>query len=131
MRDILYSFFKSNQNASDDILHRTFLLGTQSWGWTHDVYGMDCKATNICRFGKLCGTKMPHTSETIGCLEAFYAVMLDVKATLKDIREHVNSVALAHSQAHRNGKRKFEDSKVGGCFGEIKTSPRKIRTKYL
>jgi hypothetical protein len=32
MRDILYSFFKSNQNASDDILHRTFLLGTQSWG---------------------------------------------------------------------------------------------------
>ncbi|CAI2189722.1 9231_t:CDS:2 [Funneliformis geosporum] len=131
MRDILYSFFKSNQNASDDILHRTFLLGTQSWGWTHDVYGMDCKATNICRFGKLCRTKMPHTSETIGCLEAFYAVMLNVKATLKDIREHVNSVALVHSQAHRNGKRKFEDSKVGGCFGEIKTSPRKIRTKYL
>ncbi len=32
MRDILYSFFKSNQYAPDDLLHQTFVLGVQSWG---------------------------------------------------------------------------------------------------
>ena len=32
MRDILYAFFNSNANASDEDLHKIFVLGVQSWG---------------------------------------------------------------------------------------------------
>ncbi|RIA80737.1 hypothetical protein C1645_838154 [Glomus cerebriforme] len=90
----------------DDILHQTFVLGVHSWGWTHDVYGMDCKATNICRLGRLYRTKMPNNIRTIACLEEFYTIMLDVKTTLKDICEHVNGIALSHARVYRNRKRK-------------------------
>ncbi|CAB4443752.1 unnamed protein product [Rhizophagus irregularis] len=37
---------------------------------------------------------MPHTFGTIGYLKAFYIVILNAKATLKDICKYVNSVAL-------------------------------------
>ncbi|CAI2184848.1 9341_t:CDS:10 [Funneliformis geosporum] len=131
MRDILYMFFISNEKTPDDMLHKTFVLGTQSWGWNHDIYGMDCKATNICRLGRLHRTKMPSTSRTVACLENFYFAMLSVKNTLKDICEHANdNVALAQARAHRYLKRKIgEESEVGGCFGIIKSSPKKIQTK--
>jgi len=32
MRDILHAFFNSNANASDEDLHKIFVLGVQSWG---------------------------------------------------------------------------------------------------
>lgn len=32
MRDVLYDFFKSNSHAPGDDLHRTYVLGIQSWG---------------------------------------------------------------------------------------------------
>jgi len=32
MRGIIREFYKSNQNAPNEKLHKTFLLGTQSWG---------------------------------------------------------------------------------------------------
>ncbi|RUS14955.1 hypothetical protein BC937DRAFT_93102 [Endogone sp. FLAS-F59071] len=130
MRDVLFNFFVSNANASDDDLHRTFVLGTQSWGWTHDTFGMDCQATNLCRFGKLARTKLPNTIRTLACLEAFYTVMLDIKLTLKDICDHANDVALAHARAHR--KRENEDGEneeVGGCFGQITGTPAKKKTR--
>jgi len=80
MRDVLFNFFVSNANASDDDLHRTFVLGTQSWGWTHDTFGMDCRATNLCRFGRLARTKLPNTTRTLACLEAFLYSHVGYKA---------------------------------------------------
>lgn len=32
MCDILYNFFKTNSGASGDDLHRTYVLGIQTWG---------------------------------------------------------------------------------------------------
>ena len=38
MRDILYTFFDANPNATDEKLHQTFVLGLQSWGkYTIDI----------------------------------------------------------------------------------------------
>ncbi|KAG9285419.1 hypothetical protein G9A89_010894 [Geosiphon pyriformis] len=107
MRDILHRFFASNNNAPDDELHRTFVLGVQSWGWVHYTFGMDCRATNLCRFGRLATTKLPATVRMLATLEAFYVLMLNVKQTLKLICDHANDVALLHSRAHR--KRRTEE----------------------
>ncbi|CAG8612045.1 18201_t:CDS:2, partial [Acaulospora morrowiae] len=74
MRDILYDFFKSNLNAPGDELHRTYVLGIQSWEWIHETYGMDCKATNVLRFGRLSQTRMPNNPKTLTTLEEFYAL---------------------------------------------------------
>ncbi|RUS30314.1 hypothetical protein BC938DRAFT_479567, partial [Jimgerdemannia flammicorona] len=97
MRDILFNFFVSNTNAPDNDLHRTFILGAQSWGLTHDTFGMDCRATNLCRFGRLARTKLPNTTRTLACLEAFYALMLDVKVLL---HTHLVSDSQGHLQSH-------------------------------
>ncbi|RUS19603.1 hypothetical protein BC937DRAFT_87215 [Endogone sp. FLAS-F59071] len=107
MRDILHGFFASNTNAPDDELHRTFVLGVQSWGWVHYTFGMDCRATNLCRFGLLATTKLPATVRMLATLEAFYVLMLNVKQTLKLICDHTNDIILSHSRAHR--KRQTED----------------------
>jgi len=136
MRDILHRFFASNNNAPDDELHRTFVLGVQSWGWTFYTFGMDCRATNLCRFGQLATTKLPVTARMLATLEAFYVLMLNIKQTLKLIRDHTNNVALLHSRAHR--KRQAEDceedeapesGKVGGCFGHIVNTPVRKKVK--
>ncbi|RUP51807.1 hypothetical protein BC936DRAFT_145650 [Jimgerdemannia flammicorona] len=100
MRDILHSFFTSNTNAPDDELHRTFVLGVQSWGWVHYTFGMDCRATNLCRFGLLATTKLPSTVRMLATLEAFNVLMLNVKKTLKLICDRTNDIALSHSRAH-------------------------------
>ncbi|CAG8633419.1 10031_t:CDS:10, partial [Diversispora eburnea] len=73
MRDVLYNFFKTNPNASGNDLHSTYVLGIQSWGWIHETYGMDCKATNVLRLGRLSQKKMPNTLKTLAILEGFYA----------------------------------------------------------
>ncbi|CAG8617776.1 8595_t:CDS:2, partial [Diversispora eburnea] len=73
MRDVLYNFFKTNPNASGNDLHSTYVLGIQSWGWIHETYGMDCKATNVERLGRLSQKKMPNTLKTLAILEGFYA----------------------------------------------------------
>ncbi|RUS28393.1 hypothetical protein BC938DRAFT_481933 [Jimgerdemannia flammicorona] len=132
MRDVLYAFFSSNANASDDDLHEMFVLGFQSWGWTHQVYGMDCKATNVCRYGKLCTTVLPNSTRTLACLEAFYINMLNIKATLSHICDKANEIALTHARAHRRLKRREEEiqaehAELGGCFGEITGTPEKKR----
>ncbi|RUS34033.1 hypothetical protein BC938DRAFT_482780 [Jimgerdemannia flammicorona] len=136
MRDILHEFFASNNNAPDDELHRTFVLGVQSWGWVYYTFGMDCRAANLCRFGRLATTRLPATVRMLATLEAFYVLMLNVKQTLKLIRDHTNNVALFHSRAHR--KRRTEDGeedevpesgKVGGSFGHIVNTPVRKKVK--
>ncbi|CAI2189388.1 8869_t:CDS:2, partial [Funneliformis geosporum] len=79
MRDILYTFFNSNTNAPDEDLHKMFVFGIKSWGWTHQILAMDCKGTNICRFGILCTTALPNSTRTLACLEKFYVEMKNVK----------------------------------------------------
>ncbi|CAG8470202.1 13408_t:CDS:10 [Ambispora gerdemannii] len=126
MRDILYTFFVANPNATDEKLHQTFVLGIQSWGWTQDIYGMDCKGTKICRFGRLRRIKLQNTICTISCLEELYTAISDVKVTLKSICDHTNSVALANAQARRRKKRKDnKDDSVGGYFGTVTGTPTK------
>ncbi|RUO96954.1 hypothetical protein BC936DRAFT_141212, partial [Jimgerdemannia flammicorona] len=136
MRDILHSFFASNTNAPYDELHRTFVLGVQSWGTLDYTFGMDCRATNLCRFGLLATTKLPATVRMLATLEAFYVLMLNVKQTLKLICDRTNDIALSHSRAHR--KRQTEDGeedeapenrKIGGCFGNVINTPVRKRVK--
>ncbi|CAG8618305.1 12724_t:CDS:10 [Funneliformis mosseae] len=128
MRDILHAFFNSNANASDEDLHKIFVLGVQSWGWTHQILAMDCKGTNICRYGKLCTTTLPNSIRTLACLEKFYVEMKNVKSTLNSICNKANDIALSHARAHRR-KRKEKDREehsnieVGGCFGKITGTP--------
>ncbi|CAG8505740.1 7459_t:CDS:10 [Paraglomus brasilianum] len=123
LRDIVFQFFRSNSNAPDDELHKTYVIGMQSWGWTHEMYGMDCKATNIMRFGRLRQTILPNTTATLPCLERFIITMLDTKATLKSICEHVNNVALAHSRTYRKRKNLVDKNAIGGCFGKAPATP--------
>ncbi|CAG8718338.1 4246_t:CDS:2, partial [Acaulospora morrowiae] len=47
--------------------------------WIYETYGMDCKATNIYRFGRLSHTKMPNTQKSLAILEGFYGLMSDIK----------------------------------------------------
>ncbi|CAB4400593.1 unnamed protein product [Rhizophagus irregularis] len=126
MRDVLYDFFKSNSHAPGDDLHRTYVLGIQSWGWVHETYGMDCKATNVLRLGRLSQTRLPNTQKSLAILEGFYAIMSDVKATLKAICDHTNNVSLSNSRAHRDRKRKNSaHDKQLGSFGIPSASPKK------
>lgn len=131
MRDILYGFFASNSKAPEDDLHSMYVLGMQSWGWNHDTYAMDCKATNVLRFGRLSRVKLPSTMRTLACLEGFYALMSDVRATLRKICDHANNTALAHSRAYRHRKRKNpkEIEIQGGLFGSLPTTPLAKRTR--
>ena len=105
-------------------------------GWTHQILAMDCKGTNICRFGILCTTALPNSTRTLACLEKFYVEMKNVKvlpnfvcyyfinfffyralpfmklqATLNSICNKANDIALSHARAHRlyRRKRKEED----------------------
>ncbi|CAB4482560.1 unnamed protein product [Rhizophagus irregularis] len=105
MRDILHAFFNSNANASDEDLHKIFVLRVQSWGWTHQIFAMDCKGTNICKYGKLCTTDLPNSIRILACLEKFYVDMKNLKATLNSICNKANDIALSHAQVHRR-KRK-------------------------
>ncbi|CAI2174987.1 5896_t:CDS:2 [Funneliformis geosporum] len=132
MRDILSEFFHANPNSPDDKLHQTFILGIQSWGWVYNVFAMDCKATNVCRFSRLRRTKLPNTMRMIACLEEFYATISDVKATLKVICDRANNVALANAQVYRIEKNKRnegddndDNATVGGCFGDVMGTPNK------
>ncbi|CAG8623835.1 16720_t:CDS:10 [Gigaspora rosea] len=106
MRDILYTFFKENSKAPSSDIHSTFVFGIHSWGWVHNIYGMDCKATNVLRLGNISHSKMPNTLKTLPILESFYVLFMDLQATLDNICKHTNNVSLAHSRAHRNRKRK-------------------------
>ncbi|PKK56977.1 hypothetical protein RhiirC2_721522 [Rhizophagus irregularis] len=47
--------------------------------WTHQIFAMDCKGTNICRYGKLCTTDLHNFIRTLACLEKFYIDMKNVK----------------------------------------------------
>ncbi|CAG8438116.1 6721_t:CDS:10 [Acaulospora morrowiae] len=125
MRDILYTFFKENSKAPSSDIHSTFVFGIHSWGWVHNIYGMDCKATNILRLGCISHSKMPNTLETLPVLESFYVLFKDLQTTLNTICEHTNSVSLAHSRAHRNRKRKNPEQagEKGGSFGNPSQSP--------
>nr|CAG8434309.1 6985_t:CDS:10 [Entrophospora candida] len=124
MRDVLYNFFKTNPNASGNELHSTYVLGIQSWGWIHETYGMDCKATNVLRLGRLSQKKMPNTLKTLAILEGFYATMSDIKSTLKIICDHTNGVSLSDSRLHRERKRKIPVySEQSGLFGTPSSSP--------
>ncbi|CAG8589817.1 23003_t:CDS:2 [Cetraspora pellucida] len=136
MRDILHAFFNSNANASDEDLHKIFVLGVQSWGWTHKIVAMDCKGTNICRYGKLCTTALPNSIRTLACLEKFYVEMKNVKATLNYICNKANNIALSHARAHRRkrkGKNREEHAniEVGGCFGKITGTPYSKKSRIL
>ncbi|RUP44904.1 hypothetical protein BC936DRAFT_148878 [Jimgerdemannia flammicorona] len=127
LRDIICQFFISNSKAQDDDLHKTFVIGMQSWGWVHEIYAMDCKATNIMRFGRLRQSRLPNTVTTLPCLEEFFVAMSDLMATIKIMREHVNNIALAHSRAHRK-RNENQLSEVGGCFGTVPETPvKKVR----
>ncbi|GBC31557.2 thioredoxin domain-containing protein 11 isoform X2 [Rhizophagus irregularis DAOM 181602=DAOM 197198] len=106
MRDVLYTFFRENSNAPSSEIHSTFVFGIHSWGWVHNIYGMDCKATNILRLGSISHSKMPNTLKMLPVLESFYVLFTDLQDTLSTICEHTNSVSLAHSLIHRNRKRK-------------------------
>ncbi|CAG8660070.1 1527_t:CDS:2 [Acaulospora morrowiae] len=133
MRDILHAFFNSNVNAPDEDLHKIFVLGVQSWGWTHQIVAMDCKGTNICRYGKLCTTVLPNSIRTLACIEKFYVEMKDVKATLNYICNKANDIALSHARAHRKRKGKDQEEhaniEVGGYLGKITESlSKKSRT---
>ncbi|RGB30530.1 hypothetical protein C1646_817869 [Rhizophagus diaphanus] len=136
MRDILYTFFNSNTNAPDEDLHKMFVFGIKSWGWTHQILAMDCKGTNICRFGILCTTALPNSTRTLACLEKFYVEMKNVKATLSSICNKANDIALSHARIHRR-KRKEEDRienaevEVGGCFGKVTRTPNTKKSRYL
>ncbi|CAG8557775.1 2188_t:CDS:10 [Acaulospora morrowiae] len=132
MRDILYTFFRENSKAPSSDIHSTFVLGIHSWGWIHDIYGMDCKATNILRLGCISHSKMPNTLKTLSVLESFYVLFTDLQTTLNTICEHTNSVSLAHSRAHRNRKRKNPEQagEKGGSFGNPSQSPAKKDRKY-
>ncbi|KAG9307747.1 hypothetical protein G9A89_023312 [Geosiphon pyriformis] len=126
MRDVLYTFYKANCHAPENDLHRTYVLGMQSWGWDHEVYAMDCKATNVLRLGKVSHTKMPNTLKTLALLESFYVSMSNTRATLTKICDHANDVALAHSRAHRHLKRKAPEQKRS-FGGLLETPPKKGR----
>ncbi|CAG8740619.1 25376_t:CDS:2, partial [Dentiscutata erythropus] len=125
MRDILYTFFKENSKAPSSDIHSTFVFGIHSWGWVHNIYGMDCKATNILRLGCISHLKMPNTLKTLSVLESFYVLFTDLQTTLNTICEHTNSISLAHSRAHRNRKRKDPEQagEKGGSFGNPSRSP--------
>ncbi|CAG8601527.1 1821_t:CDS:10 [Ambispora leptoticha] len=125
MRDILYTFFKENSKAPSSDIHSTFVFGIHSWGWVHNIYGMDCKATNILRLCCISHSKMPNTLKTLSVLESFYVLFTDLQTTLNTICEHTNSVSLADSRAHRNRKRKNleQAGEKGGSFGNPSQSP--------
>ncbi|RUS34037.1 hypothetical protein BC938DRAFT_482707 [Jimgerdemannia flammicorona] len=99
------------------------------------TFGMDCRATNLCRFGLLATTKLPATVRMLATLEAFYVLMLNFQ-TLKLICDRTNDIALSHSRAHR--KRQTEDGEedeapenreIGGCFGNVINTPVRKRVK--
>ncbi|CAG8659580.1 10181_t:CDS:2 [Acaulospora morrowiae] len=94
MRDNLHAFFNSNAEALDEDLHKIFVLGVQSWGWTHQIVAMDCKGTNICRYGKLCTTDLPNSIRTLAFMENFYVEMKNVKqmTSLYPMIEHMEEV---------------------------------------
>ncbi|CAG8454521.1 3461_t:CDS:10 [Cetraspora pellucida] len=131
MRDILYTFFKENSKAPSSDVHSTFVFGIHSWGWVHNVYGMDCKATNLLRLGGISHLKMPNTLKTLSVLESFYVLFKDLQVTLNTICEHTNSVSLAHSRAHRNRKRKNLEraGEKGGSFGNPSQTPINKKTR--
>ncbi|CAG8622451.1 6607_t:CDS:2 [Ambispora leptoticha] len=113
MRDVLYDFFKANSNAPGDDLHHTV-------------------GSRVLRLGRLSQTKMPNTQKSLAILEGFYALMSDVKATLKAICDHTNKVSLSNSRAHRDRKRKKSvHDKQLGSFGTPSTSPKKSKSGDL
>lgn len=103
MRDVLYTFFRENSNAPSSEIHSTFVFGIHSWGnyaeetivvmklhqlkiffcflqgWVHNIYGMDCKATNILRLGSISHSKMPNTLKMLPVLESFYVLFTDLQ----------------------------------------------------
>ncbi|UZO21195.1 uncharacterized protein OCT59_013594 [Rhizophagus irregularis] len=95
--------------------------------WVHETYVMDCKSTNVLRLGRLSDTKLPNTLKSLAVLEGFYALMSDVKATLKKICDHTNDVSLSNSRAHRNRKRK--NSAHNGSFGIPSASSKKSKLR--
>ncbi|RUS19340.1 hypothetical protein BC938DRAFT_475752, partial [Jimgerdemannia flammicorona] len=52
---------------------------------------------------------------------------IDVYATIKVLRGHVNGIALAHSRAHRKRKKILSEKLTtqGGCFGAVPETPAK------
>ncbi|RHZ78968.1 hypothetical protein Glove_153g12 [Diversispora epigaea] len=138
MRDTLYAFFNYNSNAPDEDLHKMFVLGVQSWGWKYQIVAMDCKGTNICRYGKLSTTILPNSTKTLAFLEKFFVEMENVKVTLNSICKKSNNIALLHARAHRMKRKESDLEKdqvenvhveVGGCFGEITNTPHKKRVR--
>ncbi|GBC08327.1 hypothetical protein RclHR1_08030004 [Rhizophagus clarus] len=112
MRDILHEFFKSNTYSPDDDLHSLFILGVHSWGWNHQILAMDCKGTNICRFGKLYSTELPNSTRTLACLEKFYIEMKNIKATTHFISDKANDIALSHAQVYRRRNQKDKEREM-------------------
>ncbi|CAG8555133.1 9974_t:CDS:2 [Acaulospora morrowiae] len=121
MWDILYTFFRENSKAPSSDIHSTFVLGIHSWGWIHDIYGMDDLVVFLIQ-----------SLKTLSVLESFYVLFTDLQTTLNTICEHTNSVSLAHSRAHRNRKRKNPEQagEKGGSFGNPSQSPEKKGRKY-
>ncbi|CAB4490775.1 unnamed protein product [Rhizophagus irregularis] len=134
MRDILYTFFKENSKAPSSDVHSTFVFGIHSWGWVHNIYGMDCKATNVLRLGRISHARMPNTLKTLSVLESFYVLFTDLQATLNTICERTNNISVSHSRAHRNRKRKNSEHvrEKGGSFGNPSQTPaNKKSRKYV
>ncbi|CAG8835269.1 36001_t:CDS:10, partial [Gigaspora margarita] len=123
--EALIGLRSENSKAPSSDIHSTFVFGIHSWGWVHNIYGMDCKATNLLRLGNISYSKMPNTLKKLSILESFYVLFTDLQATLNTICEHTNNVSLAHSHAHRNRKRKNleQADEKGGSFGNPSQTP--------
>ncbi|CAJ0755212.1 5936_t:CDS:2 [Entrophospora sp. SA101] len=133
MRDTLYAFFNYNSNAPDEELHKMFVFG-----WEYQIVAMDCKGTNICRYGKLSTTILPNSTKTLGILEKFFVEMENINVNLNSICKKSNKIALLHARAHRIKRKRNDQEKdqventhveVGGCFGEITNTPIKRRVQ--
>ncbi|CAI2170855.1 13626_t:CDS:2, partial [Funneliformis geosporum] len=75
IRDVLYNFFKTNSNASENDLYHTYIL--------------DCKATNVLHLGRLSQINMPNTMKTLTILKGFYTLISDINES-KRKNEHYN-----------------------------------------
>ncbi|RUS22387.1 hypothetical protein BC937DRAFT_89462 [Endogone sp. FLAS-F59071] len=79
MRDILYTFFAANPNATDEKLHQTFVLGIQSW----------VQLTSSA--SSLSGTETRDSMDDLFKreLETIYNVTLKSKSSLKDFSSQI------------------------------------------
>ncbi|RUP43361.1 hypothetical protein BC936DRAFT_137293 [Jimgerdemannia flammicorona] len=92
--------------------------------WNHEIYGMDCKAINVMRFGKLRNTKLPNAIETLPCLEGFFAAMADLMATLSRVYANMSTRLPWHIRAHiGNGRATNNYWKSGVVSGLFQQRP--------